>query len=83
MLSEAGVTALLMSLPALFAASRTDVLGSGLAVVSVEPRSPAGRIIVRPFPRTEFTSPVVSLIWSLVSASARLTVRGFRRDRRG
>src|ERR1700752_574376 len=76
MLSEALVTTFLMSLLAFLTASRTGVLRVGLAVAALEPWSlPAERTIVRPSPMTDFTAPMVWVIWSLVAASCRPTLR--------
>ena len=76
MLSETLVTTFLMSLLAFVTASRTGVLRAGLAVAACEPLSlPAERTIVRPSPMTDFTAPMVSLIWSRVAASSRPTLR--------
>ena len=55
-----------MSLLAFLTASRTGVFRAGLAVAAFEPLSlPAERTIVRPFPMTDFTAPMVWLIWSV------------------
>ena len=76
MLSATLVTTFSMSLSACVTASRTCDLRAGLAVVAVEPLSPpADLTIVRPFPMTDFTAPMVSLIRSLAAGCSRSTSR--------
>ena len=76
MRSETLVTTVLMSLLGVVTVSRTGVLRARLVVAGFERLSPpAERTIVRPSPMTDFTAPMVSLIWSRVAASSRPTVR--------